>query len=189
MSTIPYAMPSSGPGAGGLGMVNHPSPLVAPTPIQQLPSLPGHPHNFLSHSSPSHSNPSHTSFSIENILGQTRAAAAANIQNITALSHASHPTTPTRPTPTFPGPSFGPSPYGQPQHPTGAYYDPAAVPGGLAASSPLTYSTTGFTSPTALYPYSRNDYPHSFLDRVDHFSKGKDYFENTFISLIVRRIN
>lgn len=181
MSTIQYAMPSSGPGTGGLGMVNHPSPLVAPTPIQQLPSLAGHPHNFLTHShSPSHPNPPHTSFSIENILGQNRAA---NIQNITSLSLATHPTTPTRPTPTFPGHSFGPSPYGQPQHPTGAYYDPAALPGGLAASAPLAYSTTGFTSPTALYPYSRNDYPHSFLDRVDHFSKGKEYTtENIYLS-------
>ncbi|XP_030841717.1 hematopoietically-expressed homeobox protein HHEX homolog [Strongylocentrotus purpuratus] len=181
MSTIQYAMPSSGPGTGGLGMVNHPSPLVAPTPIQQLPSLAGHPHNFLTHShSPSHPNPPHTSFSIENILGQNRAA---NIQNITSLSLATHPTTPTRPTPTFPGHSFGPSPYGQPQHPTGAYYDPAALPGGLAASAPLAYSTTGFTSPTALYPYSRNDYPHSFLDRVDHFSKvsGKPFLWNPFI--------
>ena len=172
MSALQYAMPATGTVAGGLGMVNHPSPLVAPSTIQQLPSLAGHHHNFLPHShSPSHSNPSHTPFSIENILGQARSV---SLQNITPLSHAAHPTTPTRPTPTFPGHSFGPSPYGQPQHPTGAYYDPAAVPGGLAASAPLGYhGAAGFTSPTALYPYSRNDYTHTLFDRVDHYQKGE----------------
>ncbi|XP_071479470.1 hematopoietically-expressed homeobox protein HHEX homolog [Diadema antillarum] len=182
MSTIQYAMPTSGAGSGGLGMVNHPSPLVAPTPIQQLPGLAGHHHNLLTHShSPSHSNASHTPFSIDNILGQSRAAA---LQNISALSPVAHPTTPTRPTPTFPGHSFGPSPYGQPQHPTGAYYDPAAVPGGLAASGPLGYSSAaGFTSPTAIYPYSRSDYTQSLFDRVDHYQKvsGKQFLWNPFI--------
>ena len=170
MSTLQYAMPN-GTVAGGLGMVNHPTPLVAPTPIQQLPSIGGHHHNLFTNAhSPSHANPSHTPFSIENILGQSRSA---SLQNLPTVSHAAHPTTPTRPTPTFPGHSFGPSPYGQPQHPNAAYYDPAAVPGALAASAPLSYHGPGFTSPTALYPYSRNDYTHSLFDRVDHYQKGE----------------